>query len=348
MKEMVKERLNAYADKHAGNLPTKILYYRDGVSQSQYAALLANAAPAQAIVPGSELASPPAKGHGKGKGKGKGKGPATEVPVNTEKPAPTPKAEKPNKHTASQATSEADGEIRAIELAYSECLDRGKKSTVTKLAITLVVVGKRHNTRFFPNSPSQWIDQYTGNLKPGYLVDSDVTLENDGDILHNFFLQSHKALQGTARTGHYVVLRNEMDLGNDELHAIVSLYFTITVFGPPRLTTRHRHKPSATLTHAPQKASLTAHQPTTPTNFAPAGKSTCAISRVDWKARRGGRRPSRIAKRISRLGMRGLLIMLRLVLCGRAMVRMVGRLWLDEAIRGIRILMLVCSIFEVA
>jgi hypothetical protein len=114
-------------------------------------------------------------------------------------------------------------EVPQIRKAYTELggNDAG-------LEITFIVVGKRHHTRFFATASNQsymyskkGMDQNTGkpkftkhingNLKPGLLVDSVVTNPEP----YNFFLQSHIALQGTARPAHYHVLVDEMKLGTD-------------------------------------------------------------------------------------------------------------------------------------
>ncbi|CAK7201643.1 hypothetical protein SEUCBS139899_004352 [Sporothrix eucalyptigena] len=71
--------------------------------------------------------------------------------------------------------------------------------------ITLVVVGKRHHTRFYPTTAAD-ADDRTGNTRPGTIVDRGVTEARTWD----FFLQAHAALQGTVRPGHYVVLLDEI------------------------------------------------------------------------------------------------------------------------------------------
>ncbi|KAL1893019.1 hypothetical protein Sste5346_006700 [Sporothrix stenoceras] len=70
--------------------------------------------------------------------------------------------------------------------------------------MTLVVVGKRHHTRFYPTTVDD--ADRTGNTKPGTIVDRGVTEARSWD----FFLQAHAALQGTVRPGHYVVLLDEI------------------------------------------------------------------------------------------------------------------------------------------
>ena len=58
--------------------------------------------------------------------------------------------------------------------------------------LTIIIVGKRHHTRFFPTNPKD-ADPKTGNPMNGTVVDRGVTMEKGWD----FFLQAHTALQGT-------------------------------------------------------------------------------------------------------------------------------------------------------
>lgn len=70
--------------------------------------------------------------------------------------------------------------------------------------ITLIVVGKRHNTRFYVTKESD--ADRSGNSKAGTVVDRGVTEARSWD----FFLQSHAAIKGTARPAHYFVLLDEI------------------------------------------------------------------------------------------------------------------------------------------
>ncbi|KAK3367285.1 RNA interference and gene silencing protein [Lasiosphaeria ovina] len=70
--------------------------------------------------------------------------------------------------------------------------------------LTVVVVGKRHHTRFYPTREGDG-DRST-NPKPGTVVDRGVTEARNWD----FFLQSHAAIQGTARPTHYFVVLDEI------------------------------------------------------------------------------------------------------------------------------------------
>lgn len=84
--------------------------------------------------------------------------------------------------------------------------------------ITLIVVGKRHHARFFPNPAGE------KNLNAGSCIDDKVTAPNQ----FNFYLQSHESPIGTARTGHYVVIVNECGYTPKELQETVGLPFGTT------------------------------------------------------------------------------------------------------------------------
>lgn len=70
--------------------------------------------------------------------------------------------------------------------------------------ITIIVVGKRHHTRFYPTAASD--ADSSSNPKNGTVVDRGVTEARNWD----FFLQSHTALQGTARPAHYYIVLDEI------------------------------------------------------------------------------------------------------------------------------------------
>ncbi|PGH17512.1 hypothetical protein AJ79_01112 [Helicocarpus griseus UAMH5409] len=70
--------------------------------------------------------------------------------------------------------------------------------------ISIIIVGKRHNTRFFPSSAGD--ADRSSNPRNGTVVDRGVTDVRNWD----FFLQSHSALQGTARPGHYYIAYDEI------------------------------------------------------------------------------------------------------------------------------------------
>ena len=69
---------------------------------------------------------------------------------------------------------------------------------------TLIICGKRHHIRFYPSN-SQEADK-SSNARSGTVVDRGVTDPH----LWDFYLQPHTALQGTARSCHYVVILDEI------------------------------------------------------------------------------------------------------------------------------------------
>ncbi|KAK4997282.1 hypothetical protein LTR66_003287 [Elasticomyces elasticus] len=78
--------------------------------------------------------------------------------------------------------------------------------------ISIIVVGKRHHTRFYPTKRED-ADQRSFNPLPGTVVDRGVTMERGWD----FYLQAHQGLQGTARPAHYVVIKDGIGFGADQL-----------------------------------------------------------------------------------------------------------------------------------
>ncbi|KAJ8065322.1 hypothetical protein OCU04_006012 [Sclerotinia nivalis] len=69
--------------------------------------------------------------------------------------------------------------------------------------ITLLVVGKRHHTRFFPSEEKR--EKQNHSLESGLLIDTGVVTPNH----FSFYLQSHDSALGTAKSAHYIVITNE-------------------------------------------------------------------------------------------------------------------------------------------
>ncbi|EAW15209.1 putative RNA interference and gene silencing protein (Qde2) [Aspergillus clavatus NRRL 1] len=70
--------------------------------------------------------------------------------------------------------------------------------------ISIVVVGKRHHTRFYPTRDED--ADRSANPKNGTVVDRGVTEARNWD----FFLQAHTAIKGTARPAHYFTVWDEI------------------------------------------------------------------------------------------------------------------------------------------
>jgi hypothetical protein len=78
--------------------------------------------------------------------------------------------------------------------------------------ISIIIVGKRHHTRFYPTKMED--ASKTHNCNPGTVVDRGVTQARTWE----FYLQAHHCLQGTARPAHYVVILDEI-LRNQKVKA---------------------------------------------------------------------------------------------------------------------------------
>ena len=89
-------------------------------------------------------------------------------------------------------------EVADLKKAF-DIKTEGKPELVPKF--TVVVAEKRHHIRFFPPQGSPAGDK-NGNPCPGVIVDRDVTHPYEED----FYLNSHSAIQGTARPTHYHML----------------------------------------------------------------------------------------------------------------------------------------------
>jgi eukaryotic translation initiation factor 2C len=151
----------------------------------------------------------------------------------------------------SQYKKIADFEVPQLDAAWARAkillAERKIRTTLNSKCPSkiVVIVGKRHNVRFYPVNEDQsyfqknrvrssksiiqtvgegkstrkvWSDTLNGNLKPGYVIDRVVT----HPYAYDFFLQSHAAIEGTARSAHYYVLVNDPKWKPEKLHRVVS------------------------------------------------------------------------------------------------------------------------------
>ncbi|KAJ5581009.1 hypothetical protein N7450_007310 [Penicillium hetheringtonii] len=70
--------------------------------------------------------------------------------------------------------------------------------------IAIIIVGKRHNTRFYPTNPAQ--AERSSNPQPGTVVDRGISEGRQWD----WYQQAHSCLQGTARPAHYFTVWDEI------------------------------------------------------------------------------------------------------------------------------------------
>lgn len=141
-KAIIQDQLKFYKEKN-GYLPTKLIYYRDGVSEGQFQQVM-----------GSEK----------------------------------------------QAMLEA---CRIFGEDY-------RKS----VKLTIIVVQKRHHTRFFPGkSGIGQDDRKNNNVPAGTIVDSEITQPNE----NYFFLVSHQSIQGVAKPTKYCILYDDSKFSIDDI-----------------------------------------------------------------------------------------------------------------------------------
>ncbi|KAJ8063305.1 hypothetical protein OCU04_008535 [Sclerotinia nivalis] len=81
--------------------------------------------------------------------------------------------------------------------------------------ITVLVVGKRHHTRFYPEISKLHNDI---NCPAGLVVDKEIVNPNRT----SFYLQNHHSPLGTARSSHYVIIKNESKYTVEELQEITN------------------------------------------------------------------------------------------------------------------------------
>lgn len=126
----------------------------------------------------------------------------------------------------SQYAKVREYELQQIRKGYMSACNAS-----TAPAVTFIIVGNRHNTRFYPESKKDVFIKvqkgYDGkpdielpekNVQPGLVVDSAITQPKN-----NFYLQSHAALAGTARSAHYYILENGMGGNDNTLREVVNL-----------------------------------------------------------------------------------------------------------------------------
>ena len=97
-------------------------------------------------------------------------------------------------------------ELTALQKACAELYTKEAKPPQPVPKITIVVVVKRHHTRFYAHAHGPSDKKLRCNPSPGTAVDCGVTSQ----FLWEFFLQSHEAIMGVARPGHYVVVWDEI------------------------------------------------------------------------------------------------------------------------------------------
>lgn len=86
--------------------------------------------------------------------------------------------------------------------------------------LTIIVVQKRHHTRFFPDKTKMRTNDRNNNVPAGTVVDQKIVNPNES----NFFLCSHASIQGVARPSKYCIL---MDAGNHTMDQLQTLTYDL-------------------------------------------------------------------------------------------------------------------------
>lgn len=81
--------------------------------------------------------------------------------------------------------------------------------------VTLIVVQKRHHTRFIPCEEQRGVGR-NRNIPPGTVIDTECIHPTDFD----FYLCSHVGVQGTSRPTHYYVIWDDNGFRSDELQKL--------------------------------------------------------------------------------------------------------------------------------
>ncbi|KAJ6500452.1 argonaute-like protein [Mycena sanguinolenta] len=122
----------------------------------------------------------------------------------------------------------SEGEMEAVKTAEisairNACMEvwQGKQVKAHVPTITFICVVKRHHAIFLPND-DKVDDRKTGNCLAGLIVD-----KMRSPLAPDFYLQSHAAIKGTSRSGHYSVLLDE-NYNNDVSKQLCHVYAKAT------------------------------------------------------------------------------------------------------------------------
>lgn len=83
--------------------------------------------------------------------------------------------------------------------------------------VTIIVVQKRHHTRFFPGKNPISVDR-NNNVPPGTVVDTTITRPDEAQ----YYLVSHQAIQGVSKPTKYCILLDQGDHSMDDLQALTN------------------------------------------------------------------------------------------------------------------------------
>ncbi|KAJ3106240.1 eukaryotic translation initiation factor 2C, 3 [Phlyctochytrium bullatum] len=108
----------------------------------------------------------------------------------------------------------SEGEFAEVAFQELQSLKRMLREKNCRATVTLLIVNKRHSTRFFCKNAGD--ADRSKNVPAGTVVDTDIIHPFEFD----FFLNSHPGLQGTSRSAHYHVIYDENKMTADEIQQL--------------------------------------------------------------------------------------------------------------------------------
>lgn len=106
--------------------------------------------------------------------------------------------------------------------------------------MTVVVVQKRHHTRFFPGRTGVGKDDRKNNNVPaGTIVDQKIVRPTE----NHFYLVSHQSIQGVAKPTKYCILLDEAKHSIDDLQELTYNVRFLFIFCCQCVSKRRRKKP---------------------------------------------------------------------------------------------------------
>lgn len=112
----------------------------------------------------------------------------------------------------------SEGQFQQVMGSEKVAMDRACKrfgdAYAKKVKLTIIIVQKRHHTRFFPgNSGIGKDDRRNNNVPAGTIVDTEITHPNE----NHFYLVSHQSIQGVAKPTKYCILLDESNFSIDDI-----------------------------------------------------------------------------------------------------------------------------------
>lgn len=110
----------------------------------------------------------------------------------------------------------SEGQFQELMASELQAMKRACSTLgIPSCKITLVVVQKRHHTRFFPGR-SGIGDRKNNNVPAGTIVDTKITHPNETQ----YYLVSHQSIQGVAKPTKYCVLHDDSNISIDDLQGL--------------------------------------------------------------------------------------------------------------------------------